>query len=252
MRWAWSKTVNFGDWVGPYLYVQRTGRLPVFCNTLENGSHPVNFTVGSILHKVQHDNQAIVWGSGVMQRDARFARPRDIRAVRGPLTRARCLELGYDCPDVFGDPAILLPDHIAMSAPATGKVGLIPHLDHHAEAERLFGQRDDVTLIDVRRSVPEVVADIQSCAFLLSSSLHGLIVSHAFDRPCCFVAFSKPLVGDGTKFDDYYLSGGITDKVQARRLSGEESHETLVQAATEAAMPDLASLRDGLRESCPF
>lgn len=33
----------------------------------------------------------------------------DIRSVRGPVTRNILMDLGYDVPSVYGDPAILLP-----------------------------------------------------------------------------------------------------------------------------------------------
>ena len=57
---------------------------------------------------------SIVYGSGFLFRWAmpQFARKKlklDIRAVRGPLTRNVLMELGYKLPEVYGDPAILLP-----------------------------------------------------------------------------------------------------------------------------------------------
>ncbi|MDA7427267.1 polysaccharide pyruvyl transferase family protein [Primorskyibacter aestuariivivens] len=251
MRWGWSKTVNFGDWVGPYLYACRTGNAPVYCNTIRGGRAPVIFAAGSILHKISHPDQAVVWGTGIMSRDARFARPRDIRAVRGPLTRERCLELGYDCPEVYGDPAIILPDYIAPVPFVPGRVGLVPHLSHREEADRLFGHHDDVMIIDVGRSVEEVVLDIMSCEFLVSSSLHGVIIAHAYDRPCAPVAFSTALLGDGTKFDDYYLSAGNTCP-RFERMRGSETCEQLSQMAQSTPIPHLEPLRQGLRQTCPF
>lgn len=68
--------------------------------------------IGSIIQFLGQD--CVVYGSGFLFRWAmpQFARKKlklDIRAVRGPLTRNVLMELGYKLPEVYGDPAILLP-----------------------------------------------------------------------------------------------------------------------------------------------
>lgn len=74
------------------------------------------FAIGSgIMHSYA---DATLWGSGmeyppkgrianVLNRNG--FRKLDIRAVRGPLSREVLLKLGYNCPEVYGDPAILMP-----------------------------------------------------------------------------------------------------------------------------------------------
>lgn len=61
---------------------------------------------------------ATIWGSGAEYPpqnrgkkllNSKGVRKLDIRAVRGPLTRDCVLSLGHSCPDVYGDPAILMP-----------------------------------------------------------------------------------------------------------------------------------------------
>src|SRR5699024_370867 len=141
---------------------------------------------------------------------------------RGPLSRARCLELGYDCPDVFGDPAILLPRYLlGNGANPAYKIGVIPHYVNMDEARRRLPRSSDVLLIHVMRPVQDVVKDICNCAFTVSSSLHGLIVSHAFGVPSAWIAMEAPLAGDGVKFLDYYASAGIAEPVQHGLGDGE-------------------------------
>ena len=74
------------------------------------------YTVGSILGTGMCN--ATVWGSGYIDKYTvgntykkilPKLRKLDIRAVRGPLTRDVLLSTGYDCPEVYGDPAVLLP-----------------------------------------------------------------------------------------------------------------------------------------------
>ena len=60
---------------------------------------------------------ATVWGSGIYPPQSRTEkllqkiskRKLDIRAVRGPLTRKVLMEYGFECPKIYGDPAILMP-----------------------------------------------------------------------------------------------------------------------------------------------
>ena len=54
---------------------------------------------------------AEIWGSGMHDVEDRPVSCRNVRihSVRGPLSRARWLELGVACPEVYGDPALLMP-----------------------------------------------------------------------------------------------------------------------------------------------
>ena len=60
---------------------------------------------------------ATIWGSGILNEPSRrevifqklSRRKLDVRAVRGPLTRDALLRLGHQCPEIYGDPAILMP-----------------------------------------------------------------------------------------------------------------------------------------------
>lgn len=63
---------------------------------------------------------AVIWGSGsgtmdeLSNRKERIFnhfpfRKLDVRAVRGPLTRDLLIKYGHKCPEVYGDPAILMP-----------------------------------------------------------------------------------------------------------------------------------------------
>src|SRR5690606_27871931 len=64
--------------------------------------------IGSIIH--HSSKESIVWGSGIIDKQHPIEKS-DFRAVRGPQTRKFLLDLGYDCPEFYGDPAILLPEY---------------------------------------------------------------------------------------------------------------------------------------------
>jgi len=249
--WAWFEPRNFGDWVGPLLFEAYTGQPPLPLAPARGWPARGYMTAGSILGELRHDDQAIVWGSGVLSREDRFARPREIRALRGPFSAERCRALGYPCPDILGDPAILLPE-VVPGAPERGEdIGVVAHYVDAAIARRLFAGVEGVRLIDVTRPVQEVVAEITACAATVSSSLHGLIVSHAYGVPSAWVRFSDGVLGDGTKFDDYYASCGVETPLPTP-ITAPWPHDRLAGLAAAAPLPDQAPLRGPLTAARPF
>lgn len=65
--------------------------------------------IGSILPN-SIKSKTIVWGSGCQDFDQVVHRhPKQVLEVRGPKTRDYLLHNGIDCPEVYGDPALLLP-----------------------------------------------------------------------------------------------------------------------------------------------
>lgn len=251
MVWAWEPG-NFGDWVGPLIFARRRGRPPLHYRFKQKRRGGAYVAAGSIMRYIKTPDSAVVWGTGIISREDRFARPKAIHAVRGPLTRRRCRELGYNCPEVYGDPAILLPEVLGTPAvEVTHELGIVPHYVHFEEATARFAGMP-VRVIDVLRPVAAVVRDILSCRATLSSSLHGLIVSHSYGRPSAWVNFANPLNGDGVKFHDYYLAGGVADPPTPARLSGNLDLADLTRLADAAPLPRNDRLTEDLLKSCPF
>ncbi|WP_149543143.1 polysaccharide pyruvyl transferase family protein, partial [Serratia marcescens] len=67
-------------------------------------------SIGSVMHFANQGD--CVWGTGVNGKipldKLNFSRL-DVRAVRGPKTRKVLQDKGIDVPEVYGDPALLLP-----------------------------------------------------------------------------------------------------------------------------------------------
>ena len=94
------------------------------------------YAIGSILMGYQN---AVVWGSGFgYNRPQSFAykldngihrlrHSLDVRAVRGPITRNIIQSMGYKCPEVYGDPAVLLPLFYKKERTHEKKYVIIPH-----------------------------------------------------------------------------------------------------------------------------
>jgi hypothetical protein len=240
MCWC-AGNANFGDWIGPYLVEQITGR-PV----VRTGSSPgVLITAGSILNWATAG--AVVWGSGLVNLTDEVDPRAEIHAVRGPLTREIALKCGAECPEVYGDPALLLPRFIPKPE-TVYDFGLVPHYTEFPVISYVMEEVPGVQVIDVLRPVQQVVEDIAACESILSSSLHGLIVADAYGIPSRWVQFSNAVLGDGTKFNDHFLATGRLFCEPLVVHWGDRPPR-----ATETADPDkIEQLREGLWNSKPF
>ncbi|MFA5502592.1 MAG: polysaccharide pyruvyl transferase family protein [Sulfurovaceae bacterium] len=209
LRVHWSyKDKNFGDVLNPILISKLSGQ-KVFPIRSINYSKKHYLVIGSILqYATRH---SIVWGSGFIAADSHcIEKPSEVCAVRGPLSRKKLMDDGIECPEIYGDPALLLP---AIYQPAIKKkytLGIIPHyVDKHHEwiKKNISSISDDILLIDVINGNPlEVVDAILSCEQIASSSLHGLIISDAYKIPSLWIEFSGNLLGGHFKFFDYFAS----------------------------------------------
>ena len=97
---------NFGDALSPKI-IERIIKKPL----IENKNYSQRMlALGSILHFAQ-DND-VIWGSGlngkIPLKNHKFTRL-DVRSVRGPLTRKFLISKGIRCPEIYGDPALLMP-----------------------------------------------------------------------------------------------------------------------------------------------
>jgi len=71
----------------------------------------------------------------------------------------------------------------------------------------MYNERKDIKVINlINKDIELVINDILSCEKTISSSLHGLIVSDAYNIPNKWVKFNDKLCGDDTKFYDYFKS----------------------------------------------
>ena len=84
--------------------------------------------IGSIIESLAN-KESIIWGSGAMYGGEKvlYEKPKKVLAVRGPLTRKYLLSQGVDCPEVYGDPALLLPKIYNPLIEKKYKLGVIPH-----------------------------------------------------------------------------------------------------------------------------
>jgi hypothetical protein len=149
----------------------------------------------------------VVLGSGIMNQKEKLCADAKWQWVRGPLTRLAVIEKGGICPDIYGDPALLLPRIWPNKNIVKHTIGIVPH---HVDYKQVKQQFLDAYVIDLVNANPEQVIDqIISCEKIISSSLHGIITAHAYGIPAAWVKFSNKIKGDDSKFYDHYLSLNI-------------------------------------------
>ena len=245
----WSKRPNFGDYLAPFVVEQLSGRRPVNVRGLDIiGSETVYGIIGSILH---HDTPVPLelWGPGfVRPTDSFRVRPRKIHAIRGPLSRQRCLEQGIDCPPIYGDPAFLVPHWVEPQRSRSFRVGIVPHYRDMPILKMLdLSSRSEIKIIDPGRRPVSVINDIACCDTILSSSLHGLVIAIAYGIPCKWIAFEK-IDGGGFKYKDMFSSLGVTD-ISPHYI---EEYRDMSKAVSNADSYEVTINLEELVASCPI
>lgn len=216
--------------------------------------HPM-LGIGSILSK--GNSRSIVWGSGFMNKDEIF-RGGKVYALRGKLSNQMLRTQGYYGTEVFGDPALLLPLFISPSNTKAFKVSFVPHFSEYNKILELCKGKYNV--IDLHgTTIEEVVKQITSSEYVLSTSLHGIIVAHAYGIPALWVKYGY-IETDGTKFYDYFSSVDIPkyeggDMRDLHLELGEFSIiDTLFRKYKTESLPvkKIGDVQKGLIESFPY
>lgn len=208
--WKGDGGKNWGDSLNPVLIKKLSGKEPVSSDEIINlKNEPIYSVVGSILeHKI--GKNLIVWGSGFISSTSQFKiKPNKICAVRGPLTRDLIIKQGIDCPEIYGDPALLYPLFYKPHVKKEYQIGIIPHyIDQSHPLLSIFRNNPNVLIIDITSRINEVIDNICKCKIIASSSLHGIIAADAYEIPSIWIEISDKIIGNRFKFYDYFQSVG--------------------------------------------
>jgi pyruvyltransferase len=249
---------NYGDVLGKYLVEKISGKPVKWCRVnkfyFKNLWQPLYVCIGSILEHI--GSHCTVWGSGIISMDSQIAAATFL-AVRGPLSRKRLQELGYYCPEIYGDPALLLPLYFDPEIHKEHRLGIIPHISDLELVKELYKDHPSIQIIDFNTNDIEITTkQILACEHILSSSLHGIIVAHAYGIPAVQVQFSDRIFGDGVKYHDYFLSVDLEvyDPVPIDRSINEKDAIYLIQQHPSALVPSqkISLIQQDLLAVCPF
>lgn len=166
--------------------------------------------IGSYLHAAKNDYH--IFGTGLrtnppVEGSLGFKKL-NVHAVRGPITYNFLKNKNIECPLVYGDPGLLLRyEYDPKSIPElVDKIGFIPHKSSYNKyLEEDKYDKELFHLINPRLHWSKVVDQLCSCKYVISSSLHGLIIADTYYKPNLMLKEYELSEGD-LKFKDYYLS----------------------------------------------
>lgn len=206
--------------------------------------------LGSIIGSGRFD--ATVWGSGINTAIAAYWTGRcrnsatlDIRAVRGPLTKEVLEGFGYDCSKcVYGDPGILMP--YVFPCDTSNKEYDISIICHFKTVEYMKSKYPQYNFISVEtKDYKGFINDICLSRKVISSSLHGIILSEAYGIPVVFYNEAGLMDREIVKYYDWYYSTGRRSVLCATNI--EEAIN-----AIPMELPNLDSMRSELMRVFPY
>lgn len=227
---------NVGDYLAVPIFQYMKQRLAADDHKkLEKTKHL--YTVGSILFFGYQD--ATVWGSGLLCKPKfMWYKPKlDIRSVRGPCTRKILLDAGYDCPEVYGDPAVLMP--LIYTPVPVEKKRKYSVILHKSSSIRVENQIDII-----RQGYQEFIDEIVASELIISTSLHGIILAEAYGVPAILMTDTRNDF-NLLKYDDYYFSTGRYEYPVAKSI---EEALTL----TPSPLPNLEKMRENIISAFPY
>lgn len=204
------------------------------------------YAIGSIL--LMGYQNATVWGSGFPFEPSslrsiphkKTIRNLDIRCVRGPLTKMTMDRLGQKCPEVYGDPATLLP--LMYNPKIDKKIDylVIPHYQAEESIRRNVPQENVLSMNT--NDYKKVVDKICSAKRVISSSLHGIILAESYGIPAVFY-FDMPEDYE-YKYRDWYESTGRINYIKYTNFDSAFKSDG-------NDIPNLDDMRDALIRSFP-
>lgn len=237
---------NFGDELSAVAVKHASGRSV----TWTPAERAEVFGVGSILETAISRARAdiVVWGSGLRGHEARRGKLRNgirFAAVRGRLTQ-RQLSLGSDV--AIGDPGLLAREIFgAVENTGSTKV-MIPHFSDFntkrgrssIRAAKLAGYR----IVGPTTKLQHVVDEIKCADVVLTSSLHGKVVSDALGVRSALVDFNNR--EPRYKYDDYMSAWGLS----AEFIPVDEAVASLSSRQLRRMDLERTAVSDGIEQTC--
>lgn len=258
LAYWWDSRANFGDAAGPWLIRAMTGNDVVNTRFTKAKGRAVG-SIGSLFQMLNR-GRLDMWGSGILYppsegqiRKLKRLKGISIHAVRGPKTRAVLEEkLGWEVPEVYGDPALLFPRYLTPAAPHDkGRIAFVPHKHHWKYFKK--GLPSQVTKLSVADDVETVVTSIATAGVCISTSLHGIIFAQAYGVPWVWLNVQDDeLKGGEFKFEDFFATLDGASVARHEVAVNQLQALDLEEVATKAALPELRIDLNALENAFPL
>lgn len=209
---------NLGDDLGPYFYekifkVKYTYGIPSDNPTTDD----IYMLCGSILELSKQN--CILYSVGLNNNyqstdNIKNIKYKRIISVRGKLTRDVLIANNIKCPKIYGDSGLLLRYVYNPTITKKYKYGIIPHVNQITDLVNKVISNPNIKIIYLNSgNIENIINDILSCEKILSCSLHGCVVAHAYNIPVIPLQLGNLM--SEFKFLDHYSSLKIyADKVR--------------------------------------
>ena len=131
-----------------------------------------------------------------------------VYGVRGPLTKQLFEKYNADLSELkfMLDPGLLVKEvyNLKIKNNTNKQIIFIPHYND----ELVYTHYPkNIKKVSIDNNPKTIAKEIMKSEVIYSSSLHGIIFSHALNKPCVFVApqSNEPIF----KYEDYFLSIGV-------------------------------------------
>lgn len=248
----WNESPNFGDALTPILLDRLFGVHTEWASLVDAEVTACGSVMQWITPVVPVRREPLhVWGSGYIfaEEPAPPAGSVVCSAVRGAESARMS---GLSTTVALGDPGLLVSRVVDAPRVPRHAVGVVPHLWHRSNRTvRDVIARSGAQFIDVAADPHEVVAAIAACEFVISSSLHGLVIADSFGIPNAWFTVEPELVGREWKFRDYYSAFGITP-CPTPLTDGTNVAGVAERVRSQYSRPGLATIQDGLVSAWPL
>ena len=246
---------NLGDWLSKIIVDEMLTRKGLSADSPVKGTRHLA-AIGSVLLWKNAYQDITVWGSGLLTDGLGNGKRRmrnllihhlmhrvDVRSVRGPETGRLLRHIGIRCPEIYGDPAILLPEFYTPQTKEMRAYNIIPHHSDRAG----YSERPEFVDI-ITDDWQATVSQICSAKLNICGSLHALIISEAYGIPAILLLPDQGGKKKPTtllKYKDYYLS---TERAAFPIASTVEEALSM----EPAPLPELEALRKKQMEVFPY
>lgn len=239
----WNGKPNLGDAISPVVVEYMLNKKGIDKDRIVKDTKHL-YAIGSVITAGIQD--CTIWGSGILYTTLGYRiknRSLDVRSVRGPLTRLVLMEYGYEVPEIYGDPAVLMPEiYNPQNIKKKFRYGIIPHKNGSQYLNDLNSLKGNYKLIDIKTcDYKGFIDELLTVEYVISSSLHGIILAEAYGIPAILVQPEYSLF----KYYDWYCGTGRAHFPIIKSLHDIQDDDFL-------PVPDLSSVRERIKNVFPY
>lgn len=200
---------NFGDEISKFIVKRLLNKEKYELVINEKGIEKNLICIGSYLHAARNDYY--IYGTGVRTNPpvegSHGYNKLNVCSVRGPITYNFLKNKNIECPVIYGDPGLLLKFLYKPKVieDLKNKIAFVPHKSNYLKYNKSNCDMNKFHLINPRQHWSKVVDQMCSCKYVISASLHGLILADTYDKPNVMIKEFELSEGE-LKFKDYYIS----------------------------------------------